>query len=347
MITVPADKLLRLGQDIYQAHGLSEDKAKFLTETLIEASLTGHDSHGVFYFVTYSERLKDGHIVPNADPIIAQETPSTALIDGQYALGQITAMKLTEIAVEKAKGQMVSAVGAFRCNHIGRLGFYTDWAARQGVIALMFANVGTPSVSVYDGIGKTFGTNPYSVAIPTENTLPFVTDFATSVVAAGKLTVARAKKDKIPFHWSRDKHGNPTDNPFDYQNGGWLTPFGDYKGYALQLVSELLGAVLTGSRVGIDPDRIPPSTNGVFMIAVNPEAFVGLDVLKKGVDEIIHYVKDIEPEPGKRIMIPGEPEWELKEKRLVNGIPIPTETWEEIKNLAYDLGLDIEDYMSS
>ena len=135
-------------------------------------------------------------------------------------------------------------------------------------------------------------------------------------------------------------------NPFDYQDGGWLNPFGDYKGYALQLVSELLGAVLTGSRVGIDPDRIPPSTNGVFMIAVNPEAFVGLDFLKKGVDEIIHYVKDIEPEPGKRIMIPGEPEWELKEKRLVEGIPIPTETWEEIKNLVNELGLDIEDYMS-
>jgi LDH2 family malate/lactate/ureidoglycolate dehydrogenase len=242
---------------------------------------------------------------------------------------------------------MVSAVGAFRCNHIGRLGFYTNWAAKQGLIAIMFANVGTPSVSVYEGIGKTFGTNPYSVAIPSEDTKPFLVDFATSVVAAGKLTVARAKKAKIPSHWSRDKFGNPTENPFDYQDDGWLNPFGDYKGYALQLVSEFLGAVLTGSRVGIDPYRIPPSTNGLFMIVIDPEAFVGLEVLKKGVDEVIHHVKDIKPEPGKKIMIPGEPEWELKEKRLVEGIPIPSETWEEITDLVNELGLNIEDYVSS
>jgi LDH2 family malate/lactate/ureidoglycolate dehydrogenase len=344
MIVVPAERLLKLGIDIFKAQGLANDKAEFLVETLVEASLTNHDSHGVRYFITYSDRIKGNHIKVDAEPIIVQETPTTAHIDGRYAPGQITAKKLTEVAVAKAKENMVSAVGAFNCNHIGRIGYYTNWAAKHGVVTLLFVNVGGPSVGVYGGMGKAFGTNPVSVAIPTGEAKPFLTDFATSVVASGKLAVARAKHAKIPLHWTRDKKGKPTDDPFDMNDGGWLLPFGEYKGYALQLVSELLGAVLTGSRVGMDPDQIPPSTNGVFMIAVDPEAFVGLDTFREGVDDVISRVKEIKPEPGKRVMIPGEPEWESKEVRLADGIPIPEETWEGIVKKTEEMGLKIEDY---
>jgi LDH2 family malate/lactate/ureidoglycolate dehydrogenase len=344
MINVSAERLKKIGNDIFKAQGLTHEKAEFLVETLVEANLTNHDSHGVRYFITYSERIKESHIKVNTEPIIVQETPTTAYIDGGYAPGQITAKMLTEVAVAKAKQHMVSAVGAFNCNHIGRIGYYTNWAAKQGVVAILFVNVGGPSVAVHGGMGKSFGTNPISVGIPTGEAKPFLTDYATSVVAAGKISVARAKHAKIPLHWTRDKHGKPTDDPSDFREGGWLLPFGEYKGYALQLVSELLGAVLTGSRVGMDPDQVPPSTNGVFMIAVDPGAFVGLDAFKEGVDDVIKRVKEIEPEPGERVMIPGEPEWESKETRLTDGIPIPEETWDGIAKVAEELGLEIEDY---
>ena len=344
MIVVPAERLLKLGNDIFKAQGLAPEKAEFLVETLVEATLTGHDSHGVRYFITYSDRIKENHIKIDTEPIIVQETPTTARIDGGYAPGQITAKKLTEVAVAKAKEHGVSAVGAFNCNHIGRIGYYSNWAAKQGVVAIMFVNVGGPSVSVYGGMGKSFGTNPISVGIPTGEAKPFLTDYATSVVAAGKISVATAKHAKIPLHWTRDKQGKPTDDPLAFKDGGWLLPFGEYKGYALQLVSELLGAVLTGSRVGMDPGQIPPSTNGVFMIAVDPGAFVGLDTFREGVDDVIRRVKEIEPEPGKRVMIPGEPEWESKESRLAKGVPLAEETWDGIVNLVEKLGLKIEDY---
>jgi len=344
MIVVSAEKLLKLGAALYEAQGMPKERAEFLAETLVEGNLTGHDSHGVTYFVTYSDRIKEGHIKVDAEPVVVQETPTTAHIDGKYAPGQITAMKLTEIAVAKAKEHMVSAVGAFNCNHIGRIGYYTNWAAKHGVVTLFFVNVGGPSVAVHNGVGRTFGTNPISVGIPTGDAKPFLVDYATSVVAAGKVSVARAKHAKIPLHWTRDRHGEPTDDPFEFREGGWLLPFGEYKGYALQLVSELLGAVLTGSRVGIDPGQIPPSTNGIFMVAVDPGAFVGLETFKDGVDEVIDRVKEVKPEAGKRIMIPGEPEWESRASRLAEGIPIPEETWEAITSLAVELGLRLEDY---
>jgi LDH2 family malate/lactate/ureidoglycolate dehydrogenase len=341
MITRKAESLKKLGTEIFIAQGLAREKAEFLTETLVEASLTGHDSHGVTYFVSYSNRMKEGHIDVKAEPTITKETPNSALIDGHQAPGQITAKFLIDLAVEKAKKNTVSAVGAYNCNHIGRIGYYTNWAAHQGVIAMLFVNVGGPSVSVYHGLGKIFGTNPLSVAVPTGSTKPFLVDYATSVVAAGKVGVARAKNEKMPTHWAKDKDGNVTEDPSSLRQGGWLLPFGMHKGYCLQLVTELLGAVLTGSRTGPDPNRIPPSTNGVLAVAINPEAFVGLEALKKGTDEIINHVKVVDPEPGERVLVPGEPEWESKEHRLRDGIPIPDSTWEQISKLSEELGIVI------
>jgi LDH2 family malate/lactate/ureidoglycolate dehydrogenase len=340
MISVPASRLLRLGVEIFEVQGLPRDKSEFLAETLVEANLTGHDSHGVAYYVTYSDRIREGHIDVTAKPEIVKETAASAFIDGQWAPGQLTAKFAIDVVIEKAKGHAISAVGAFNCNHIGRLGYYTNYAAKQGVVAMMFANVGHPLVSVYNGTGAVLGTNPFSAAVPTKNARPFLVDYATSVVAAGKIGVARAKNEKIPIHWVRDKEGKPTDDPWATETGGWQVPFGEYKGYGLQLLSELLGAVMTGSRTGLDVETEPPSPNGVFVIAIDPDAFVGLDAFVGGTDGVLTEVKKIPPETGKKVLIPGEPEWDSKEKRLREGIPLPDETWEKIIELTKKLGID-------
>ncbi len=342
MILKSAESLRKLGLEIFMRQGLAREKAEFLVGTLVEANLTGHDSHGIQYYVSYSDRMCKGYIDVGAEPAVVKETPSTAMVDGRWAPGQITARHLIRVVVEKAKEQMISAVGGFNCNHIGRVGYYTNWAAGQGVVAMMFVNVGSPSVSVYQGMGKSFGTNPFSAAVPTGEASPFLVDYATSVVAAGKLAVAKAKHEKIPMHWVKDKDGNPTDDPGATREGGWLLPFGAYKGYGLQLLMELLGAVMTGSRTGFETPRIPPSPNGVFAIAINPDAFIGLEAFKDKTDELLHQVKQIPPEPGKRVLVPGEPEWETKAERLRDGIPVPDDTWKNIVELAKRLKIDIE-----
>jgi uncharacterized oxidoreductase len=312
-------------------------------DTLIEANLAGHDSHGAHYFLGYSDRIMRGFIDVNAEPVIVKETPSSAHIDGRWAFGQVTAMRLTEVAVEKAKESMVAGVGAFNCNHIGRLGYYTEWAARHGIIANMYVNVGNPSVSAYHGLGKAFGTNPYSVSAPTGCDTPFLVDWATSVVAQGKVSVARAKHAKIPTHWTRDKYDRVTDDPNAVYDGGWLLPFSEYKGYGMQMVSELLGAVLTGSRIGLSDVTEPPSPNGVFMLAVNPEGFVGLDAFKENTAALLEKVKKLPAEAGRRILVPGEPEKESKARRIKEGISLPDDTWSQIEALCRRLNLDMGD----
>lgn len=340
MNIISVDRITEIGIDLFTIQGVSKEKASFLVKTLVEANLAGHDSHGVHYYLAYSDRIKKGHIKIDLVPEIVKETPASALIDGKWTMGQITAMKLTEVAVKKAKESMMAGVGAFNCNHIGRLGYYTEWAAKHDIIANMYVNVGNRSVAVHAGLGRAFGTNPYSISVPTGIEIPFLVDYASSVVAAGKISVARAKKEKIPKHWTRDKYGRVTDDPNDFFDDGWQLPFGEYKGYGIQLASELLGAVLTGSRSGQDPPVDPPSSNGVFMIAINPEAFIGLDEFKKKTGEILNKIKKLPAVSGERILVPGEPEKETKEYRSKNGIELPDTTWNSIVALCKELGVD-------
>lgn len=339
MIRVPAEDLMRLGTAIFTALGAPEDKARFIAETIVEANLTGHDSHGVTYYLTYAERVKGGYIDPRAEPRVERETPTTAVIDGCWGFGQLTAMKAMEVAVEKAERSHVAAVAAYRCNHVGRVGYYTAWAARRGFIAMMFLNVGHPVVTVYGGRGRVLGTNPLSIAIPTGGD-PFLLDYATSIVAHGKVKQALLKGERIPRGWIRDREGRETDDPAALEAGGWLLPFGGHKGYCLQLVNELLGSALTGSRSGLDPEEEPPSTNGVFAIAVNPEFSVDLKVFRERCNIILDGVRRCESEAGMRIMIPGEPEWETRRKRLREGIPIPDTLRRSLIALAQELGVD-------
>jgi LDH2 family malate/lactate/ureidoglycolate dehydrogenase len=342
MVVIPVDELKELGVKIFMAQGASEERARLLVGTLVEGNLTGHDSHGVHYYVGYSGRINEGYIKVNEEPVIVKESPSSALIDGRWTFGQVTAMKVAETAVKKAKEHMVAGVGAYNCNHIGRIGYYTDWAAKHDIITTFYVNVGNPSASAYHGMGKAFGTNPYSVSVPTGSETPFLVDYATSVVAAGKVAVARAKNVKIPTHWARDKYGRVTDDPFALSDGGWLLPFGEYKGYGLQMASELLGAVLTGSRTGLSGIRLPPSPNGIFMLAVNPEGFVGLDEFKRSTAELLEKVKSLPAVSGERVLVPGEPEKESKERRLKEGITVPESTWGEIKTLCGRLGVEVK-----
>ena len=340
MIVTEAQGLRELGIQIFVALGAPKAKAEFVVETLVEANLCGHDSHGVYYFPVYGERIKLGHIHPKENPRIVKETPASAYLDGRWGFGQIAAKKMIEVAVEKAQTSMVAAVGGYNINHIGRLGYYTTWATQQDMVGMMFANVGNPLVSPFHGTGRTFGTNPASISTPTATGENFLMDYATSLAAAGKLSVARAKHVKVPSHWIRDKNGNPTDDPNAFYDGGYLVGFGEHKGYGVQMASELLGAALTGSRTSMEDSQNPPSPNGVFCIAINPEAFVGLQAFKEKSNEIIKIVKSRKPEKGQQVLVPGDPERISKAQKLHDGIQLPEDTWDQITKISKELGID-------
>ena len=188
-------------------------------------------------------------MAPSARPSITKETPTTAVVDGNWAFGQITARYATTVAIEKARTQQVAAVTVVRLNHLGRLGEYTEMAAQNGMFAFMAGGMQNPGpVAPYGGAARILGTNPLAFSFPSSGDDKVVVDMATCVVAEGKLRVARAKGIKVAPGTIIDKDGKPTNDPEDFYAGGAILTSAGHKGYSLSVVAEMMGRYMAGER---------------------------------------------------------------------------------------------------
>ena len=345
MPVLAAGQLKNIGIEIFKALGATEEEAKIVSEFLVKANLAGHDSHGVIRIIQYADQIKKGKIIPGTSIEVVRETPSSALLNGNWGFGQVIGFKAMKMAIEKTKNNTASVVCVYNCNHIGRLADYTMMAAENGMIGMALANA-NKIVAPYGGMERMLGTGPLSYAFPTDKEIPFVLDIATSVCAEGKIRVWLHKGEKLPYEWIIDKNGKPSNNPSDLYEGGAILPFGGevgYKGFGLGLIVDVLGGILARSGPAYRDDK---RGNGVFMEAINIESFIPLDQFKREMDELIRAVKRSKPMPGfKEIMIPGEPEYKTEEKKLKEGIYVPEKTWGEITEIAKMLRVDIEKYV--
>src|SRR5687767_3650537 len=195
MLMVPAEKLRTVTETIFQAAGSTPAIAAAVAEALVLANLSGHDSHGVIRIPAYVGSITRGGLAPDAEPEVVQSKAATVLVDGKRGFGQVAARFATDQAIAKAKEYGAAAVGAVNCNHVGRVGEYPERAAREGV--LLFATCGGVGgggrTAPFGGREGVLGTNPIAIGLPASQRPPMIIDFATTVVAEGKVQVARAK----------------------------------------------------------------------------------------------------------------------------------------------------------
>ena len=345
MPTVDHEPLGQMVDGILRAAAVSEEETQIVRRHMIGANLVGHDSHGVILLPTYMDRIKRGHIVPGAKFEIVREGPTTARINGNWGFGQVVSERAMQMAIDKAKTYQVAAVTVFHQSHVGRVGDYPLMAARAGMIGLMTADSGKTSKAVapFGGRVARLGTNPICIALPSDLPGPVFIDMATSAVAAGKLSVARNRKESIPYGWIVDKDGQPTTDPLAYYAGGAILPIGGdqgHKGYGLSFMVEVLSGILTGLGFGIDPKG--PHNDGVFMAAFAVEAFRPLDEFKREIAEFVAYIKDTPPAEGfPEVLYPGEIEYRTEQRRRREGIPVEDETWRQLTALAEAAGVAI------
>ena len=245
MPIVQADRLSHIGTALLKAAGASEEEAKAVAVGCVNANLAGHDSHGVIAIPTYIDRVKAGHIMPGAKWTIVQETPTTTVIDGHWGFGFHVNAKAMELTINKAKTANVAACTVFRQSHVGRLAHYPMMAMREGMIGIATADSGrSPKhVAPFGGREARLGTNPISIAVPSDLEAPFYLDMATSAVAAGKIQLAAARGKEIPTGWIVDSGGRQTTDPTQFRKGGALLPLGGtegYKGSGLAAMVEVL-----------------------------------------------------------------------------------------------------------
>jgi LDH2 family malate/lactate/ureidoglycolate dehydrogenase len=324
---------------VFVAAGTPRHIADDVAEILVNANLAGHDSHGVLRIPAYLRSIEDGRIDPDAEPSVLKETVNTLSLDGKHGFGHYTARRGMQRVIEKAKATDVCSVSLTNIGHIGRLGEYAEAAAHAGCIGIITLGVGGAGSTVPFGGGRgALGTNPIAVGVPTGDDTPFIIDFATSVIAEGKIQVARSKGADLPEGCILDKHGNSSVKPADFYDDGFLLPFGRHKGYAISLLTCLLGG-LTGS---FDVER--GSMGGVFMQAINVNASTPLARYQQGVRAFLDGIKSIPPAPGfDEVLVPGDLEHRLRAERLANGIELPDTIYQQIQEEAEKLSVSMHD----
>jgi uncharacterized oxidoreductase len=346
MPIVQADRLTRIGAVLLKAAGASDEEANAVAVGCVNANLAGHDSHGAIAIPTYIDRIKAGHIVPGAKWTIVQESPTTTVIDGHWGFGFHVNAKAMALTIEKAKTANLAACTVFRQSHVGRLAAYPMMAIKEGMIGLATADSGrSPKhVAPFGGREARLGTNPISIAVPSDLEAPFYLDMATSAVAAGKIQLAAARGEEIPTGWIVDSEGRQTTDPTQFRKGGALLPLGGtegYKGSGLAAMVEVLCGLLTGLGFGVEPSG--RHNDGCFMAVFNVAAFRPLKEFKKEVAEFARYLKATPPSEGSSgVFYPGEVEFIREQQRKVSGIDVDDATWEKLGALAGEYKLAAE-----
>ncbi|MFO1082598.1 MAG: malate/lactate/ureidoglycolate dehydrogenase [Reyranellaceae bacterium] len=352
-VTLKAQALESFVADIFAAAGCSPAEGGRIGRYLVSANLSGHDSHGVVRVPRYASQKKSGTVVADVTVDVVVDTPVIAVVDGKYGFGQTVTPQAVQIGIDKARANGLSAVTLRNAGHVGRVGDWAEMAAAAGLVSVHFVNAsGSVLVAPYGGVDRRFSTAPYCVGIPREGRDPLVLDFATSIVAEGKVLVASQGGKKVPEgalvgpdgQASADPHllyGDYTPTgPREHSKGtGAIRAFGDHKGSGLAFICELLGGSLSGTGA-TDPQR-GRFANGMLSFYIDPKVFDPAGFFPGDIDKYVAFVKSSKPvAAGGEILVPGEPEARMRAQRLADGVPLPDDTWAAIVETARSVGLD-------
>ena len=330
---------------IFIAAGVPDDDAAAVAHHLVEANQYGHDSHGVIRVERYVSDIAGGTVQPGAPFVVDREGETTAVVDGGWNFGPVVAHRATEMAIAKARATGVGIVVAHRCGHVGRLGAYAEQALRAGMLGIAMVNNhgGSQVMSPPGGVQRRLSPNPIAVGVPTDDPdSPFLLDMTTSVVAEGKIRVARNKKQPLGEGWAIDAEGRPTTDAEAYYaaSPGSILPMGGasaYKGFGLALMVEALAGAL--SPAGTSRPGGPRGGNGLFTMAIDIAHFRDTEEFRASFGGLIDYVQSPPFAPGvDHITVPGEPERDARRARA-DAIPVDDETWRQLTAAAQSVGV--------
>lgn len=340
---VDSGRLLEFAAAVYAGAGMPEADARLVADTLVQADLWGHQSHGVLRLGWYLDRVRNGVMRPVTRPEFVVDAGAIAVIDGHDGVGHVLTVLAAREAIRRAKAHGIGAVGVRMSNHFGTCMYYTLMGAREGCVMLLTSN-GGPAMAPWGGRKKIIGTNPWSVAAPAGHRAPFVVDMANTGVARGKIYLARNKRIPIPLGWAIDSAGEPTTDPQEAIDG-IILPMAEHKGYAIAAMVDLLSGVLTGSgflSAVHSPYKTAEKSNcGHLVIALNIEAFQPLAQFNARMEQFIEEIKAVPLAKGhEEVFYPGEIEANNDARNRKEGIQFPDDTLADLRRIAKETGLE-------
>lgn len=339
-ILVKVEKLKRLLIELLIKLGLKENDAETIIDCYIEADLCGVSTHGVSILPAHIEKIINNSYNINPHIEVEKEGICFSVINGDNAIGPISACYGMNLAIREAKEKGAYFVFSRNNNTLGPAFYYNGLALKEGMIGITITN-SPAAMAPTNGKTKLFGTNPIAISIPAKNEKPIVLDMATSTVAKSKIKQALNENKKIPFDWATDASGNPTDDPEKAING-LLLPMSGYKGYGLSMMVDILSGLLSGAEflngVGKFYGNNECMDIGQTFIALNPKEIYGENFYEE-IDEYIKTVKRSEKIGENEIIIPGENRINKKIDSLQNGIELKKQLVIKLEEILEQYGI--------
>ena len=315
--------------EVMRLAGCDRDVAQEVAEHLVDANLSGVESHGVMRIMQYVDQFERRYMWAEGRPVVTENAQGASIVDGNKGIG-IPAMKLAVAhGCGTAKKTGISATALTNCGHTGRLGAYAELGAREACLTIIIGGGNRrewPMVTPFGGRKGLLPTNPFAFGIPGGAEGPITLDFSTAKIAGGWIYAAKSAGAALPEGAVIDADGNPTRDPDDYFNGGAILPFGGPKGYGLALMAELIGEAMLGPVTG---------EMNWLVICIDLNRYTEADKYQTIAEEILAEMRGCPPAPGfERVEVPGERERAQRRSNELSGIALPPRTWSQMQALA-------------
>jgi 3-dehydro-L-gulonate 2-dehydrogenase len=336
-ILIQADKMISVFIEALKKAGFTDQKAEQIAEIFTTNSLEGVYTHGVNRFARFVRNVRDGYIIPDAEPSLTHASGSLEQWNGNMGPGPLNAVFATNRAIELADKNGIGLVTLAHTNHWMRGGLYGWQAARKGYVFIGWTNT-VANMPAWGAKDPHLGNNPFVIAVPFEKEA-IVLDFAMTVYSYGKMEAYANDGKKLPYPGGYDNNGMMTDDPKKILESWRTLPIGYWKGASLSLLLDILAAILSGgSSVNeITARKVEYSVSQIF-IAIN----IGMLHNSPGIDSVVRKVIDdlhasIPENKETKLRYPGENVAKIKLESLKNGIPVSKNIWEEILSLNSEL----------
>lgn len=341
---VPFEPLRELTRRLLGTSALSAEEADTIADALLTSELRNlqGQGQGLRQVRVYLRRVAEGQLRPGAPFTIVKESPALALVDANNGSGTVAAVRAMRLAAEKARACGVGVVVVRHSTHFGSASYSASQALAAGCIGVSMTNAG-PEMAPWGGIDPVLGTNPWAVAIPTgdePDSMPIVLDLALTMAGKGMMQWLQRDGRPMPRTWAITRDGHETDDPAAAMDGT-LLPIGEYKGYGLSLITDVLTGVLGGSAFGVRTYSDPANLDvGHQLIAYDIEWFMERRQFYGRLSEFVAEVRASRLRPGIReILLPGELEWRRAQEKRVLGVPLDPDVYADLERLAAEHGV--------
>jgi len=314
------DEVDELARRMLVASGASALQADATARSIRDAEAEGIRTVGLSYLPTYCEHVRCGKVLGDAVPTVSQPRAATVVVDAGNGF--------CHPAFEAGEAPLVQAtracgVGVMAISHsysAGVLGWFVERLARQGLVAVMFANSSSLMVA-WGGKRPFFGTNPVAWAAPRAGGDPVVADLSSSTVAWVTVNAAAQRGEPIPLGWALDVDGQPTTDA-QAALAGSMTPAAGHKGSALALLVDVMSGGVAGSNFsheasGFGGNEGGPPDVGQVVLAIDPSATMGAGFVGRIEADLLAMVS----EPGVRL--PGDNRLASRAHTAVHGVEVP------------------------